>query len=157
MRIIQHLATRDQMTAGDLGSLMPDIPRTTLYRHLKKLVKADVLTVVSENRIRGAVERVYSLNRATLLAANTLENATGNAFGFLMRIYADFEQYFANKEADPGKDRIFLNKTVFMLSDEEYDELLEELRIILAAYLERESKAHSRPRNLTIISAPNIE
>ncbi len=157
MRIVQHLATSDQITAGDLGSLMPDIARTTLYRHLNKLVKADVLTVVSENRVRGAVEKVYSLNRSTLTAANTIENATRNAFSFLMQIYADFDTYFSDAEADPGKDRIFLNKTVLMMSDPQYDQFLEELRRLLVRYHELEHSKESKPRNFAIISAPNIE
>ncbi len=157
MRIVQHLAVRKELTAGELGTLMPDIARTTLYRHVKRLVKVDILTVVRENQVRGTVERVYSLNTAKLLAENTTENATRNAFYFLMQIYADFERYFADADADPGKDTIFLNKTVFMLRDEEYDQFLEELRQIMVRYMELESTAQSRPRNLSIISAPNIE
>jgi len=157
MRIIQHLATREKVTAGELGSLMPDIARTTLYRHVKKLVKANILTVVSENRIRGTVEKVYSLNSSTLSAENTTENATRNAFSFLMQIYADFDRYFADAGANPGKDKIFLNKTVLMLSDQEYDQFFDELRKILVRYLGMEPTTESKPRNLSIISAPNIE
>ncbi len=157
MRIVQHLATREQATAGDLGSLMPDIARTTLYRHLNKLVKADVLTVISENRVRGAVEKVYSLNSSTLSSANTTENARRNAFSFLMQLYADFDRYFSGTEADPGKDKIFLNKTVLMMNDQEYDQFLEDLRSLLVRYFEREQSPESIPRNIAIISAPNIE
>ncbi len=103
------------------------------------------------------MEKVYSLDKKVLSSKNTKANATRNAYSFLMQLYADFDRYFADPEADPGKDRTFLNKTVLMLSDQEYDQFLEELRKIMVRYIELEPSTGCRPRNFSIISAPNIE
>jgi len=56
-------AMRDQArTAGELAVLLPEVPQTTLYRHLRVLAEAGVLRVVDERRIRGTVERRYVLD-----------------------------------------------------------------------------------------------
>jgi len=49
-------------TAGELAVLLPEIPQTTLYRHLRVLAEAGVLRIVDERRIRGTVERTYALD-----------------------------------------------------------------------------------------------
>ncbi len=86
MRIIQHLSTLKTITAGELVTFMPDVPRTTLYRHINILQKANILMVAKENRVRGTVEKVYALNIEMLTNENSIENATRNAFGFFNEI-----------------------------------------------------------------------
>lgn len=157
MRIVQYLATHESVTVGELVSIMTDVPRTTLYRHINTLAGSNILTVVGENRIRGTVEKVYALNILTLSSENTLQNATRNAFGFLMKIYADFEKYFSNANANPGKDRVFLNNTVLLMSDEEYDDFLNELKNLMVKHMKEEPSIKRKARSFSIISAPNIE
>lgn len=60
LRIIQQLGARE-VTTADLRAALPDIPQATLYRHVAALVDADILSVVDERRIRGAVERTFAL------------------------------------------------------------------------------------------------
>lgn len=157
MRIIQYLATNKTVTASELVTIMNDIPRTTLYRHINILQESNILTIISENRIRGTVEKVYSLNFSTITSKNTIENAPNNAYGFLMKIYADFEQYFKKADADLGKDKLFLNKTVLLMSDEEYDDFLKELGNLMVKHINNKPSADRKPRNFSVISSPNIE
>src|SRR5690349_5071480 len=60
LRLLQTLAGR-QLTASALGAALPEVPQATLYRHLKALVEGEVLEIVAERPVRGAVERVYAL------------------------------------------------------------------------------------------------
>ena len=60
LRIIQQVGTREVTTAS-LRSALPDVAQATLYRHIAALVDADVLAVVEERRVRGAVERTFAL------------------------------------------------------------------------------------------------
>lgn len=60
LRILQAVGGRDQTTAH-LQELLPDVSQATLYRHIAVLVDAGVLAVASERRVRGAVERTYTL------------------------------------------------------------------------------------------------
>jgi len=60
IRIIQILFGRE-MTTEEIATSTPDVPHATLYRHLKLLVQGDIIPVVAENRVRGAIERVYAV------------------------------------------------------------------------------------------------
>ena len=153
-RIIQYLATHQRATAGELDSFMNDVPRTTLYRHLNILAEHNIITVVEENRVRGSVERTYALNVKTVQEENTKENATRNAFGFLMKIYGDYERYFSNPNADPAADKIFLSNVALLLSDEEFNELLTDINGILIKHINNEYKKNRKQRSIAFISSP---
>ena len=57
LRIVSAM-TGDRVTAKDLAKALPDIPQTTLYRHINVLVDGGLLEVVDEIPQRGTVERV---------------------------------------------------------------------------------------------------
>jgi len=153
MRIIQQLAVRPSMTATELCEKLSDVPRTTMYRHIKILLDHAILSVVSENKVRGSLERTLALNVGELSKHNTLENAPQNAWAFLMNRYARFYNYFNGKNPDPGKDKIFLNDTVMMMDDNEFDQFLTELRNLLIKY-SFEVADGRRARDISVISAP---
>jgi len=61
-RIVQRALGRE-VTTTDLKRDLPDIPTTTLYRHVAALIDAGYLTVVRERKIRGTTERTLSLDQ----------------------------------------------------------------------------------------------
>jgi len=61
LRIVQAFLGDRALTTGELRAELPDVPPASLYRHIARLVDAGVLGVVSERRVRGAVERTYIL------------------------------------------------------------------------------------------------
>jgi DNA-binding transcriptional ArsR family regulator len=153
MRIIQVLATRQSITATELCEAISDVPRTTLYRHVKILLDNNILTVVSEKKIRGSLERTLSLNVAEISKQNTLENASQQVFGFLMNKYARFHNYFSREKPDTGKDKLFYNNSVLMMDDSEFDQFLSELRELLIKY-NFEFADKRKARDISVISAP---
>lgn len=157
MRIFQYASTHKNFKAGDLVGFMKDIPRTTLYRHLNLLFENKILSVVGENKIRGTLEKIYTLNLEELKSQNTLENAPENSFNFLMKLYGDFQQYFSNPNIDPTNDRLFLTMVTLLLNDEEYDNFLKEINSIVGKYINNETTKDRKSRNISIISSPNME
>lgn len=154
MRIIQELSSKQRVTATELCEKISDVPRTTMYRHISILIDSNILSVVSEKKVRGSLERTISLNMSEVTKHNTIENATQNAFGFLMSIYTKFHDYFSGEEPKPGEDRVFLNNAVLMMNDTEFDQFLEELRELLLKY-NFESSGKRKPRDISILSAPS--
>lgn len=154
MRIIQELASGQSITATDLCKKISDVPRTTMYRHIKILIDNNILSVVSEKKVRGSLERTIALNISDITKHNTIENGAQNAFGFLMCNYAKFHNYFSGENPDPGKDRIFLNNTVLMMNDTEFDQFLAELREFIVKY-NFESADGRKARDISIISSPS--
>lgn len=153
IRIIQEAAVQQSITASELCERISDVPRTTMYRHINILLDSSILTVVSEKKVRGSLERTLALNTAELTKHNTLENADRNAFGFLINRYAGFHNYFSGKHPDPGKDKVFFNNTVLMMDDNEFDAFLSELKDLLVKYSFEAAKGR-KIRDISIISSP---
>jgi DNA-binding transcriptional ArsR family regulator len=153
MRIIQNLSSGQSITATELCGKMSDIPRTTVYRHISILIDNNILSIVSEKRIRGSLERTIALNIPEIARHNTIENGAQNAFGFLMTQYAKFHNYFHGENPDPTRDRIFLNNMVLMMSDAEFGKFIAELRGIVLKY-NFEPGSRRKARDLSIISSP---
>lgn len=153
MRIIQELSTEESITASELCERIIDVPRTTMYRHINTLIDHSILSVVSEKKVRGSVERTIALNISEITKHNTIENGAQNALGFLMSQYAKFHKYFNGENPDPAKDRIFLNNTVLMMNDTEFTGFVTELRELILRYNFQTAEGR-KPRDISIISSP---
>ena len=153
MRIVQTTALHNTITSGELSEILSDVPMTTLYRHIGILIDADILNIVSEKRIRGSLERTLSINQAELEKQNTLENASQKVLQSFLTIYAKFEKHFSNQNRTRETNKIFFNNTVLMMTDQEFDEFLAELQMLLVKF-HSENPAGRKPRNISIISAP---
>lgn len=151
MRIIQTIAARQTLTAAEICEKISDIPRTTLYRHIKILLDNDILSVVSEQKIRGSLERTLAINTGEIVKHNTLENASQNAFAFLMKKYVKLQNYFNGENPNPVKDRVFMNTTILMATDDEFDQFLSELSGLLTKYSFETTKGR-KARDISIIS-----
>ena len=124
-----------------------------MYRHINILLDSNILSVVSEKKIRGSLERTLALNIGEISKHNTLENASEHVLAFLMNRYARFHNYFSGENPDPGRDKIFLNNSVQMMDDNEFDQFLAELRGLLIKY-SFEGANGRKARDISIISSP---
>ncbi|MCQ2070920.1 MAG: hypothetical protein MJZ68_07300 [archaeon] len=61
-RLILGLYDRHEAVVNDLCDICPDIPRSTIYRHMSKMEKENVVTVVRTARKRGTVEKTFVFN-----------------------------------------------------------------------------------------------
>lgn len=161
MRIIQHLILNQTATASEIREQLSDVPQASLYRHIKKLVDCGILIVASENRIRGAVEKVYSLSKSLPLQdpeADQNKVAMRQIYNILMLILGDFERYFhQNSNADPTKDLLFCTTSTLLLSDEEFMKFTAELGEVFNKILANEPTPERRMRRFTTISSPVID
>jgi DNA-binding transcriptional ArsR family regulator len=162
MRIVQTLINRKKLSAQLIGSILTDIPQATLYRHLNKLLEANVLTVVEENPVRGTVEKIYSLSTETAsISAEDIANWSPeehkNYFmKFITTVIADFERYVNQKEYDMEKDGAGYRQVSFYASDEEYIEFMKTLQQGVMKLIENEDNPTRRKRTLsTIITTEN--
>ncbi|MFK7930940.1 MAG: helix-turn-helix domain-containing protein [Myxococcota bacterium] len=60
LRLILALSSREA-TTSELSSLLPDVPRATLHRHLGRLVEGGLIEVTQERRGRGRPEKTYGV------------------------------------------------------------------------------------------------
>ncbi len=155
-RIIQYLVTHKQATTSEISLQLKDVSKATLYRNISTLEKNRVLYVIEEHKIRGTVEKVYTLNQEMLSASGNTSDAKTNAWNILMSLYRDFDSYFDKKEAKPITDRIFFNTISLNLSNEAFDSFMAELQDMVERYNSIPSSKTSKARKLTVISSPGM-
>lgn len=145
-RIFQYLLLHETGTVKEIRKALPDVPGASLYRHMKLLTEHGILTVVGENRIRGTVESIYSLNRSALEIDDD-----GTA---LLGLSASFARYFSGGGADPGRDMLLMTTCTLTLTDEEFTGFLTEINQTALKYMDIGVKEGSRQRQITLISSP---
>ena len=63
LRIVHAMSGGRTRTTSELCARLPDVPKTTVYRHVGLLAEGGMLEVAEEQRVHGAVERHYRLRR----------------------------------------------------------------------------------------------
>ena len=63
IRIAQYFLVHEQGTTAQIGEELSDVPKASLYRHMKIMEDAGLIRVVQENKKRGTVEKVYKLEQ----------------------------------------------------------------------------------------------
>ena len=136
LRIVKAFLGDRALTTGQLAEELADVPPGSLYRHVALLAKAGVLQVVARRRVRGAVERTYTLR---LFAARISPeearrmSAEEHAQAFMVYVagmLADADRYLAAGQPDPARDGADYSVGALWLSDGEFAELLRELSIV---------------------------
>ena len=156
-RVVQALIGRS-LTTGQLAERLPDVPTTTLYRHVAVLVKAGVLLVTDERRVRGAVERTYALDTSSADSDNEAPDRDRLRTMFTVYIAGlagDFDRYLARDDVDPVRDGVGLRQAALWLSDDELAQLQERLTEVLAPFLAPEPDAGRTRRILSTILIPD--
>lgn len=162
MRIIQSLAMGGKRTTQQLLKELEDIPQATMYRHLNKLLKAGILHVVEENKVRGAVEKVYYLANGgeDISPADVTEKSSGEHMNLFLKIITsligDYSKYLGQEHYDMRKDGISLRQVHLHLNDEEYAALLAEMRQAMQKYAGNEAGGDRRRRMISTIVIPEV-
>ncbi len=152
-RIAQYLIINKTGTVNEIASELSDIPKPSLYRHMKILLDAGCLEVIEKKAVRGTIEKTYAL------VQNPLEGITQKEVALLIQntltaIIASFLNYFSKKDVDPAKDMLSVSSSSLLLSDEEFMEMLGDIGKVYNKYIMNKPKPGRKVRNITIISAP---
>ncbi len=133
LRIVKAFLGERALTTSQLAAELDDVPSGSLYRHVALLTKAGVLQVVAERRVRGAVERTYTLRRyAARISPGEARAMSAEEHGRAFMVYvagmlADADRYLASGELDPAKDGADYQVGALWLGDAEFAELLRDL------------------------------
>ncbi|AGA69171.1 hypothetical protein Desdi_1682 [Desulfitobacterium dichloroeliminans LMG P-21439] len=168
MKIFQLFLRHDTETVKRIAEELPDVPPASLYRHINKLVEADIIEICAEYKIRGTVERVYRLksnpfyNDERVKDANT-EELFGDFYSFNMVLLSDFENYLNGsagtkyKEHNFEKDRVSFRDYSVYLSDEECDQLVHIVKNTLSSFENNKGDGERRLRKFSFVMIPGNE
>jgi hypothetical protein len=160
IRVVHAFAGGRTLTTADLGERLPDVPKTTLYRHVGMLAEAGLLEVTGEQRVHGAVERTYQLNRARTrispqdAAAMTLDDHRHGFAAAVAALLADFNAYLDRPNADPTADLVGYVQVPLWLSKEDLESMAEQVRAMLASKLDNDPQPGRRLYLLSPIIFP---
>lgn len=163
LRILRAFLGDRALTTTKLRSELPDVPAASLYRHVAKLVDGGVLSVVSERRVRGALERTYVLRtvagRISLdeLARMTPDQHRQTFLAFIAGLIGDFDRYLARGGINLLRDGVSYHMTGMWLDDAEFVEFSRELFRILQPRLANVPKRGRKRWILGTIVLPGAE
>lgn len=163
LRIVKAFLGDRALTTSELAKELSDVPPGSLYRHIAKLTRAGVLQVVAERRVRGAVERTYTMRlRAARVQPNEARAMTfdehAQAFtAYIAGLMADFERYLATEPADPVRDGAGYHVDAMWLTDEEFIDLIREVTAVFSERLANAPGKGRRRRMIYTISLPGPE
>lgn len=156
MRIVQHFIIHEESSAARIGEELSDVPRASLYRHIKVLEKAGLLEVTQENKKRGTIEKIYRLSRKFPVGSDDPQKGEIAAMvqSILLGIMADFRTYFEQEQVDYEKDQVAVSSSTLLLTDEEFAEFMDGLSSLFRGVLENKPGGGRKPRRITFISSP---
>jgi DNA-binding transcriptional ArsR family regulator len=163
LRIVHAMSGGRTWTTSDLCARLPDVPKTTVYRHVGLLAEAGVLEVADEQRVHGAVERHYRLRRegpvidADAAAAMSLDDHRHGFAAAVAALLAEFNTYLDRDGADPIADSVGYRQGTLWLSSDELAEMIAALRDVLASRTGNKPAPGRSPHLLSMILFPTEE
>jgi DNA-binding transcriptional ArsR family regulator len=163
LRIVHAMSAGRTSTTSDLCARLPDVPKTSVYRHVALLAEAGVLEVAGEQRVHGAVERHYRLRRDRTAigddaaAAMSLDDHRRGFAAAMAALLAEFNTYLDRPGADPFADLVGYRQGVIWLSHDELAEMAGAMRDVLAARWANQPAPGRSPHLLSAIIFPAEE
>jgi hypothetical protein len=136
LRIIKAFLGDRALTTSQLATELDDVPAGSIYRHVSRLTREGVLQVVAEQRVRGAVERTYTMRPAAAvmqpgeIAAMTPADHARALMAFTAGILDHFDRYIATSPAEPDREAGY-RMAAMWLTGEEYAQLLMDLAAVI--------------------------
>jgi DNA-binding transcriptional ArsR family regulator len=95
MRILAELGAR-QCTTRQLAAALHDVPQVSVYKHINTLIKHGIVEVISEQPIRGTMERTLAVaaGQGRLSAEDFAKATTDDHKAYFMTYITSFVQAF---------------------------------------------------------------
>jgi DNA-binding transcriptional ArsR family regulator len=159
MKITQSLLNGKRLNVQQIAARLKDVPQATLYRHLNKLLEADVIEIVQENQIRGTVEKVYGLKEHSINSHEELLNLSKEQhlelfLTFTTQLLSLYENYLNKGEVDLVRDGVSYRIANLHLTDEEFMELAKSMGSLLQKAMLNEPTPERRSRNIATVIIP---
>ena len=165
LRIITAM-TGDLVTAKDLAKALPDIPQTTLYRHINILVEGGLIEVVDKIPQRGTVERVFSFKIPPSLSREDLTGLSKEEYrqAFTLILTTILQEAMNSLDNLPDGKEIDLlgvgyqfSQIQLNLDQDEYTKLNNEILELMLDAAKKKPGTDRKKRIFTYLFIPLIE
>jgi DNA-binding transcriptional ArsR family regulator len=160
-RILQTIAA-DSLTTQEIDDRLPDVPKSSIYRHLKLLLDGEMIEVADTRLVNGIQEKVYRLAQRPYLSAEDVAGMTADdhlrAFTtYVMTLLQGFADYLAVAGETPDllADRVGYTEVMFWATDAELDQCLTALNQAILPLLPNDEAGNGRRRRkIAVVSHP---
>ena len=162
LRILTALSG-ETMTTQQLGEQLPDVPQSTLYRHLRLLLKGGMLGLAETRLVNGIQEKTYKLVQSPRLTAEemaslSLDEHLQTFTTYVMTLLAGFNDYLQRQDdsddIDMLADKVGYNEAVFYATDAEMDALGLAINQAILKLVGNEAGNGRKRRKFAIVSHP---
>jgi DNA-binding transcriptional ArsR family regulator len=163
VRIIKAFLGDRALTTNQLAAELRDVPPASLYRQIARLTKAGVLQVVAERRVRGTIERTYTMRLLATqvgpgeIARMTVDEHRRLFMAFVAAQFDDLERYLSSGTPDFVRDGVSYGVAAMWLTDAEYADFLRDIRALLQPRLANAPRKGRRRRLLHSLLLPAPE
>ncbi len=145
------------LTTAQIAKVLPDVPLPSLYRHVRVLAEAGIIVAAEERKVRGAVERAYTLaeggGRLDPSAPMTPEENLGALTNFTSLLGHAYRSYL---DAG-GKEPPIANMAALYLNQAEEVALRDAIRAALEPMLANPAGEGRRRRVIAFVNLPDFE
>lgn len=162
LRILQLLA-REPFTTNQLDHLMPDVAKSSLYRHIRKLLDAGFIEIVETHPVKGTPENTYRLVQAPNVTAEDVQQLSKEDHfryfsSYVAGLVQGFKAYLDSEDTpDLVADRVGFSEILYYADADEFDALFRPFRDQLSIISQQASRPGRRLRKLVLINHPEVE
>jgi len=162
LRILQLLG-REPLTASKLDHLMPDVAKSSLYRHIRKLLDGGFIEIAETHPVKGTPENTYRLLQAPHITVEDVQQMTKEDHlhyfsSYVAGLVQSFKAYLDSQDTlDLLADRAGYSEILFYANTDEFDALFIPLRDQLSQISQQPPQPGRRLRKLVLINHPEVE
>lgn len=161
LRIMTEIVGK-RLTPRQLAAALPDVPQATLYRQINILLEGEILEIVEETPISGAIERTYQLRQgADRLSAEEMHDiASEDHLQYFNIFVASLIESFARyiQHHDPAhfdQDGLSYNRIVIHLTAGERAAFQEQVMELIGSLMTNLPSADRQRYTLASIVIPD--
>ena len=154
LRILLALAGQSR-TTQQIAAVLDDVPTSSLYRQIQRVLDAGLIEVVAERPVRGTVEKTLRLvTERTALEPGLIsaEDVRRSFLVFMTQLYHELDRYLAQPDADPVRDMAGFRTATLYATDAEWTEALSAMAAALVPLLANEPRPDRRLRRFASVS-----
>ncbi|MCP4416881.1 MAG: helix-turn-helix domain-containing protein [Chloroflexi bacterium] len=155
---------KDSLTTQEIADQLADIPKSSIYRHLKLLLKNDLIIVSETRLVNGIQEKTYRLDQPARLGPEEVKDISADDHIRYFTTYAltlvqDFSDYITaaftqDNTLDMLADRTGYTEVSFYATTAELDTFQTDINAALLKLIENKPKNGRRRRKLAIVTQP---
>jgi DNA-binding transcriptional ArsR family regulator len=160
MKIVQEILKKQTATTKDISEAITDVPPASLYRHINKLLSDNIIEVVSENKVRGTLEKVFRIKFnpfdeiSKTVESQDKEQLLNLFYNFSMNLLSDFQKYVSQENINLLEDGFGFRSYALYLTDEEFKDLIKGIGSAIVKYLNNEPAPERKLRKLSTVITP---